>query len=85
MQSSFDSLVENRILFVRSNNYRNNTIRMEAIKSVENEVDKVLRLFSDCRDKCTNTIDQLIDIVEKSKQEMIKLTERKYNMGGKNK
>lgn len=51
---------------------------MEAIKSVEYEVDKVLRLFSTCRDNCNIKIDQLIETVEKAKQEIIKSTERKY-------
>lgn len=51
---------------------------MDAIKSVENEVDKVLRLFSTCRGICNNKIDQLIATVEKSKQEIINSTSRKY-------
>lgn len=51
---------------------------MEAIKSVEYEVDKVLRLFLTCRDNCNNKIDQLIETVEKAKQEIMKSTERRY-------
>lgn len=51
---------------------------MDAIKSVENEVDKVLRLFSTCRGICSSKIDQLIETVERSKQELINLTSRKY-------
>lgn len=43
---------------------------MDAIKNVENEVDKVLRLFSTCRDSCSSKIDQLIEIVEKAKQDV---------------
>lgn len=51
---------------------------MDAIKNVENEVDKVLRLFSTCRETCNSKIDQLINIVEKSKLELNNLTNRKY-------
>jgi len=50
---------------------------MTAITNVENEVDKVLRLFSACRDNCNNKINQLIDIVEESKQELINLSDCK--------
>lgn len=52
--------------------------KMDAIKSVENEVDKVLRLFSTCKENCNGKIDQLINIVEKSKQELLNSTDRKY-------
>lgn len=43
---------------------------MDAIKNVENEVDKVLRLFTTCRDSCNSKIDQLIEIVEKARQDI---------------
>lgn len=51
---------------------------MDAIKSVENEVDKVLDMFSTCRGSCNGKIDQLVATVEKSKQELINSTSRKY-------
>lgn len=51
---------------------------MDAIKSVENEVDKVLRLFSTCKDSCGNKIDQLIELVEKTTQEIERLSTRKF-------
>lgn len=51
---------------------------MDAIKSVENEVDKVLDMFSTCRGSCNGKIDQLIATVEKSKQELLNSTSRKY-------
>uniref|UniRef100_A0A6G1SEN6 Protein RMD5 A n=1 Tax=Aceria tosichella TaxID=561515 RepID=A0A6G1SEN6_9ACAR len=47
---------------------------MEALKSVENEVDKVLRLFSTCRDSCNNKIDQLIQTVEQAKKDIDRLS-----------
>lgn len=53
---------------------------MEAIKSVENEVDKVVRLFSSCKENCDNEIDNLIKVVKEAKQELESLTSRKYNM-----
>jgi translation initiation factor 2B subunit (eIF-2B alpha/beta/delta family) len=54
---------------------------MDAIKSVENEVDKVLRLFATCRESCNSKIDQLIESVEKAKQEIDRLSTRKYPNG----
>ena len=51
---------------------------MDAIKSVENEVDKVLRLFSDCRDSCNNKINQLIELVERAKENVDSTSSRKY-------
>lgn len=47
---------------------------MDAIKGVENEVDKVLRLFSTCRDTCNNQIDQLIQSVEQAKKDIDRLS-----------
>lgn len=43
---------------------------MDAIKNVENEVDKVLRLFATCRNSCNSKIDQLMEIIEKAKQDL---------------
>lgn len=50
---------------------------MDAIKSVENEVDKVLRLFSSCRDNNDRKIEHLIDLLQKAKQDIEKQTNRK--------
>lgn len=52
---------------------------MDAIKSVENEVDKVLRLFSTCKETCDNKIDHLIKLVEKNKQEIANSSNCKYD------
>lgn len=47
---------------------------MDAIKNVENEVDRVLRLFTNCKDNCHSQIDQLLDLVDKSQKEIENLT-----------
>lgn len=52
---------------------------MDALKSVENEVDKVLRLFSNCRDNNDTKIDHLIEMLKKAKQDIDKQTIRKYD------
>lgn len=44
---------------------------MDAVKSVENEVDKVSRLFSDCRNSCAIRIDQSAELLEKLKRDLV--------------
>ena len=56
---------------------------MDAIKGVESEVDKVLRLFSTCRDSCNNKIDQLIQSVEQAKKDIEALSSRKFHVKSK--
>lgn len=40
---------------------------MDAIKSVENEVDKVLTSFETCLDSSNNKIDEILNIVNTSR------------------
>lgn len=43
---------------------------MDAIRSVETEVDNVLRLFSNCKQNCSSEIDKLLEMVDQSRQEL---------------
>lgn len=52
---------------------------MDAIKNVEAEVDKVLRLFSSYRGVCENEIDKAIEFVETSKRELNALANGEYH------
>lgn len=47
---------------------------MDAIKEVENEVDKVSRLFRSCLDSSKSKIDQLVESVEKTRRDFNELT-----------
>ena len=51
---------------------------MDAITSVENEVDKVLRLFSDCREFCNKQFDQLIELLRKTMVDIDESSDSKY-------
>lgn len=51
---------------------------MESIRNVELEVDKVLRLFSNCKEVCNKNLDILIEQVERAKKALESSNDGRY-------
>lgn len=52
---------------------------MDAIKSVDNEVDKVLTSFESCLESSNNKIDEILNIVNTSKWKINNETKGKHS------